>query len=68
MEQQVIAENGKRESQIANISVRGLLALIALLTVCGMSAFEIEVREPLYTMAGMAVGWYFGQKNKKTPE
>ena len=53
------------ESQIFKLSIRGLLCLIAVGTVCGMSICKIEIKEPLYTLASLMVGYYFGQNQKK---
>ncbi len=49
-------------SSIFHISLRGWLALILVVTVCYMAIMQIEVKEPLYTLATMALGFYFGQK------
>jgi hypothetical protein len=51
-------------SQIAGVSVRGWIALVCVVTVCIISTMGMEIREPLYTMAGMAVAFYLGQKTK----
>lgn len=45
-----------------DVSVRAGLATMLTGTVCFMSLYEIEIREPLYTLVGLAVGLYFGQK------
>ena len=52
------------DSQLLGISVRAWLATMIVATVCGMSAFSIEVFEPLYTLSSLAIGFYFGQKSK----
>ncbi len=52
------------ESKAFGVSIRGWLTLMLALTVCLMSALEMTVEEPLYTLVGMAMGWYFGQKEK----
>jgi len=62
MSDQIISEEPGDESNVLKVSVRGWITLIVVATVCGMSIFAIEVKEPLYTMAGMCLGWYFGQK------
>lgn len=51
-------------SRILGVSVRGWIALIVVSTVCAMSMGAIEVKEPLYTLAGLVVGFYFGQSHK----
>jgi hypothetical protein len=53
------------DSKIANVSLRGWISVIVILTVCLMSGLQIEVKEPLYTLAGLIVGFYFGSNNKK---
>lgn len=60
----VTVQTGNSESQFANVSVRAWIALIVVVSICGMSAFSIEVKEPLYTLGGLIVGFYFGQKTK----
>jgi hypothetical protein len=55
-------------SVIFGVSLRGWIALIVVLTVCGMSAWQLEIKEPLYTLAGLVIGFYFAQsKQQKTP-
>lgn len=51
----------KEASQIYNVSLRGWITLLIVVTVCLMSFLAREVTEPLYTLAGLAVGYYFGQ-------
>jgi hypothetical protein len=58
-------ENEKNESQMGSVSVRAWIAVLLVITVCCMSAGGLKVEEPLYTLVGMALGWYFGQKEKK---
>lgn len=62
-----IPENGQYydSSTIWGVSLRGWIALLVVITVCVMSGFKIEVNEPLYTLAGLIVGFYFGQNQKK---
>ena len=50
------------ESRIMRLSVRSVLVIVLTATVCAMSIASKEIKEPLYTLAGMAIGWYFGQK------
>lgn len=52
-------------SRIFGVSLRGWIALGVVLTVCAMSVLMIEVKEPLYTLAGLIVGFYFGQNKPK---
>ena len=49
-----------------DVSVRALLAVVLTCTVCVMHLWGIEVKEPLYTLSTMAIGLYFGQKNKNS--
>ena len=51
-----------KQSGIYGVSVRGWLAVILTVTICGMSAMGVEVIEPLYSMGLLALGFYFGQK------
>ena len=52
------------ESQMYGVSIRGWLALMLSITVCGMSIFRIDVKELMYTLVVMALSFYFGQKTK----
>ena len=54
-------------SQIFGVSLRGIIAIILVGTVCLLSGFKIPVLEPLYTLVTMATGFYFGHTvgNKK---
>jgi hypothetical protein len=55
-------------STLFSISIRAWLTLIVVFTVCYMSIFGIKIEEPLYTLVGMVIGYYFGQSPKqKTP-
>lgn len=65
-ETQYITKNGD-DSRPFGVSMRGWLALIIVLTVCGMSAGGVAVVEPLYSMALLALGFYFGQKTQTKP-
>ena len=57
------------ESQLFYVSMRAWIALIVVGTVCIMSFRQTEVKEPLYTLAGLVVGFFFGQaKPKPTPQ
>lgn len=56
--------NKPKDSQLFGISLRGLISLIVIVTVCSMSVLTLEIKEPLYTLAGLIVGFYFGQVKK----
>ena len=63
--------NHRREfssSNIAGVSVRAWLSILLTVTVCAMSLMNLEVKEPLYTLVGMAVAYYLGssQGSKKS--
>ncbi len=55
-----------KESKLFGCSVRGLLVIMIVGTVCYMSVVGIIVSEPLYTLVGLTVGYYFGQNQSKT--
>ena len=46
--------------------MRGWLTFVIVLTVCFMSIMKIGIAEPLYTMATIVVGFYFGQNKQST--
>lgn len=56
--------NGKEDSRLLGVSIRAWLAILLTLAVCALSILGREVLEPLYGLAYLAVGFYFGQKNK----
>ena len=43
------------------LSVRGCVVVLVTFTVCGMSFSGKVVAEPLYSLAGIVIGYYFGQ-------
>ena len=47
-------------SKVCSISIRGFITLIIVITVCTMSLIKIEVKEPMYTLVGLTIGYYFG--------
>ena len=53
-----------QDSQLVGVSVRAWLAILLTITVCVMALLTLKVEEPLYTLATIALGFYFGQKNK----
>jgi uncharacterized membrane protein YhaH (DUF805 family) len=55
-------ENQKNESQILGVSLRGWLALMIVFTVCAMSSWGADIKEPLYSMVLISIGYYYGQK------
>lgn len=65
---QVEKEVSVRESHVFGLSTRGLITLLIVITVCGMSALGRSVEEPLYTMVGLVIGFYFGQREKPKPQ
>ena len=50
------------DSKFLGVSVRGWIALIVVINICVMSLLKIDVNEPMYSLVGMVVGFYFGQK------
>lgn len=52
-------------SMFLGISIRGWIAVLVIATVCGMSCGKIKIEEPLYTLATVVTGFYFGQNTKK---
>lgn len=55
------------DSRFGGVSVRAWIAVVLVMTVCLMSASGIDVKEPLYTLATVGVGYYFGQKTQSKP-
>lgn len=49
------------DSNIFGVSVRAWGMLIALITICTMAAAGQTVGEPLATLAGIMVGFYYGR-------
>ena len=57
-------DQAPNDSQLIGVSVRAWLAILLTITVCVMALLTLKVEEPLYTLATIALGFYFGQKNK----
>jgi len=53
------------ESSIFGVSMRGWIAAFIILTICIMSFLAKEITEPLYSMALVALGFFYGQKSVK---
>lgn len=53
------------DSNFWGISIRGWICLMVVGTVCFMSAWNLKVEEPLYTLATVVAGYYFGQQQSK---
>lgn len=51
-----------QESRILGITVRGIIALVVIVTVCVMSVFKIPVVEPLYTLVISVSSFYLGSR------
>ena len=58
---QDVKRESKDSSKILNVSLRGWITLMITATVCIMSIYDINVKEPMYTLVGMVVGYYFAQ-------
>ena len=52
--------NNSIGSTIFGVSLRGIIALLIILTICGMSAFGRPVVEPLYSNALTVLAYYYG--------
>lgn len=50
-----------RESHIMNVSVRGIITMGVVGTICAMAMRAIKVEEPLYSISFLCLGYYFGQ-------
>ena len=53
------------DSSVLGISVRGWIAILVVSTICLMSCLEIAVTEPLYTMGGMIVAFFYATAGGK---
>jgi hypothetical protein len=56
-----------RDSNILGLSVRGLVVILIVLTVCAMNIMGKPVVEPLYSVVIATVSYYFGQSQKLLP-
>lgn len=50
------------------LSVRGVVVTLMVITVCVCSVMKLEVKEPLYSLAFVAIGYYFGQTQRGNPK
>ncbi len=57
-------ETVKPESHFYHISIRAWITLVLILAVVWMSVTGLKIEEPLYTLVGMVVAYYFGQREK----
>lgn len=53
------------DSNIAGVSVRAWVTMFIVITVCTMSWASHVIEEPLYTLATIVVGFYFGRSTGK---
>ena len=53
------------DSNVFGVSVRAWGMLIALSTICAMSMLGLRVGEPLATLSGIMVGFYYGRSTGK---
>lgn len=56
-----------KESMLLGMSVRSVGFLFIVGTCCWMAANQIDIKEPMYSVLTMAVGFYFGQKAGPKP-
>lgn len=47
-----------------DVSIRAVITIILVLTVCAMSVCGLEVKEPLYSAVLLALGAYFVKQNQ----
>lgn len=63
-----MTETALGESFAFGLSVRAWIALSLVWTVCYMAVNQRDVKEPLYSLALLAVGFYFGQRTNQRPQ
>lgn len=61
---QPLTAKARTESHIMNVSIRGLITMGIVGTVCALALKGLETKEPLYSMAIAALSYYFGQREK----
>lgn len=61
-EEVVSVKNG---SHFFGLSLRGLIALAVVGTICYMALRAMKVEEPFSSIATLTIGFYFGQNSKK---
>lgn len=47
-----------------DVSIRAVITILLVLTVCAMSVCRLEVKEPLYSAVLLALGAYFVKQNQ----
>jgi hypothetical protein len=57
-----IEQTSSDESTIKGVSIRGIIALVLIASVCALAFLKIAVTEPLYTLASTVVAFYFGHQ------
>jgi len=63
----VSSKENSQHSTLFNVSLRGWIALLIIVTICAMSMLGMKVEEPLYTLCGMVVAFYYGQQKPPEP-
>lgn len=67
-----VDENKQADSKFTligwDVSIRGVIALLLVITVCVMNIMSIKVEEPLYSAVLMALGLYFGKQTQNKNE
>lgn len=61
---EIVEKPKASESHFFSVSVRSWIVLILVGTICIMALKAMEVKEPLYSLVTIAVGYYFGQNTK----
>jgi hypothetical protein len=56
-----------REPSLFNLSVRGCVVMLIVITVCAMNLMGKEVVEPLYSVVIATISYYFGQTQRQLP-
>lgn len=63
----IMTERAMGESVAFGISVRGWIVMTLIGTVCYMGVKQIDVKEPLYSLALIGSGYYFGRIGTQRP-
>jgi len=54
------------DSKAFGVTIHAWIALGTVYTILLMSVLDIKISEPLYTIGGMVVAFYFGQKKQQS--
>lgn len=63
---EITSDSSGGESTLFGVSVRGIIALLLVITVSVMALTKVEMDEKLFSLVVAVVSFYFGKNSKST--